>query len=87
MKITEPKARCPGGTILDWYSIAIHPREVIDEYGNMSDWRNVVGTGPYMITDVVPQVSITWTKNPNYWGYDEKYPDNQSALHRRDEGP
>ena len=76
MKITEPKVVALG-TILDWYSIAIHPREVIDEHGDMADWRTVVGTGPYMITDIVPQVSITWTRNPNYWGYDEKYPENQ----------
>ena len=20
---------------------------------------------------------MTWTKNPNYWGYDEKYPENR----------
>ena len=76
MKLTEPKVVALG-TILDWYSIAIHPREVIDEHGDMADWRTVVGTGPYMITDIVPQVSLTWTKNPNYWGYDEKYPDNR----------
>ena len=30
-----------------------------------------------MITDLVPGSSITWTKNPNYWGYDEKYPENR----------
>ena len=76
MKLKEP-ILAGLGTILDWSSMAIHPREVIEQYGNMSDWRNVVGTGPYMITDMVPQVSLTWTKNPNYWGYDEKYPENR----------
>ena len=76
MKLTEPRLIALG-VILDWYSMAVHPREVIDEYGDMADWRTVVGTGPYMITDLVPQVSITWTRNPNYWRNDEKYPENQ----------
>ena len=76
MKLTEPRLIALG-VILDWYSMAIHPREVIDEHGDMADWRTVVGTGPYMITDLVPQVSITWTRNPNYWRNDEKYPENR----------
>ena len=76
MKLTEPRLIALG-VILDWYSMAVHPREVIDEYGDMADWRTVVGTGPYMITDLVPQVSITWTRNPNHWRFDEKYPDNR----------
>ena len=51
--------------------------EVIKEYGDYSDWRNMVGTGPLMLTELVEGVSATWEKNPNYWGYDEKYPENQ----------
>ena len=53
------------------------PREVIEEYGDMSDWRNLVGTGPFMVTDVVDGSSATLVKNPDYWGYDEKYPENR----------
>jgi peptide/nickel transport system substrate-binding protein len=30
-----------------------------------------------MLTDVVEGVSMTFTRNPDYWGYDEKYPDNR----------
>ena len=37
----------------------------------------MVGTGPYMITDWVRGSSITYTKNPNYWSDDEKYPGNR----------
>ena len=33
--------------------------------------------GPYALTEVVEESSRTWTKNPNYWGYDPKYPDNR----------
>ena len=76
MKLKEPRA-AGLGTILDWNHMVMQPREVIEQYGNMSDWSKVVGTGPYMTGDVVPQVSISWVKNPNYWGYDEKYPENR----------
>ena len=55
----------------------IYPPEVIKEHGDVKDWRNLVGTGPFEITDWVEGSSITWTKNPNYWGYDEKYPENR----------
>ena len=54
----------------------ILPPEVIEKYGNYEDWKNVVGTGPLMLTDWTEEVSKTWTKNPDYWGYDPKYPQN-----------
>ena len=59
------------------YFIYISPPEVIEQYGDMKDWRNVVGTGPFELTDYVADSSITWPKNPDYWGYDEKYPQNR----------
>jgi peptide/nickel transport system substrate-binding protein len=32
--------------------------------------RGPVGSGPYRITEVKPGVSVTLTRNPNYWGRD-----------------
>ena len=64
------------GKMLNNYFIVL-PREVIEKYGDAKDWRNLVGTGPWMITDLVDGSSLTYTKNPNYWGYDEKYPENR----------
>ena len=55
----------------------ILPRDVIEQYGNYEDWKNVVGTGPFILTDYVEGVSKTFTKNPDYWGYDAKYPENR----------
>ena len=63
--------------ILDGTIAWIYPPEVIKEHGDVTDWRNLVGTGPMMLTDLVEGVSITWDKNPDYWGYDEKYPENR----------
>ena len=55
----------------------ILPPEVIKQHGDISDWRNFVGTGPYELTDWVQGTSIIHTKNPDYWGFDEKYPQNR----------
>ena len=48
----------------------IVPPEVVQKYGNMIDWRNSVGTGPFMITDFVDNSSLTFVKNPKYWAKD-----------------
>ena len=53
------------------------PPEVIREHGDVKDWRNLVGTGPFMMTDWVDGSSQTWVRNPDYWGFDEKFPDNR----------
>ena len=64
-------------TIVHEYSTHIAPPEVIEEHGDLLDWRNMVGTGPYELADWVEGSSLTFTKNPNYWAFDEKYPDNR----------
>jgi peptide/nickel transport system substrate-binding protein len=33
-----------------------------------SNWRNAVGTGPFILSDFVDGSSVTYTRNPNYWG-------------------
>ena len=63
--------------ILDYYSLWMYPPDVIKQDGDAKDWRNLVGTGPFMLTDYVEGSSLTFEKNPNYWGFDEKYPENR----------
>ena len=58
----------------------VQPPEVINEYGDLRDWRHLVGTGPYELTDVVPGSSLTFTRNPNYWQYDPRHPDLELRL-------
>lgn len=43
------------------------PPEVIEQYGDMFDWRNVTGSGPFMLTDYVSGSSMTYEKNPNWY--------------------
>jgi len=51
--------------------------EVVKQYGNAQDWKNVCGTGPFILKDYVSGSSLAYSKNPNYWGYDERYPQNK----------
>jgi peptide/nickel transport system substrate-binding protein len=47
------------------------------ENGQLKDWHKSVGTGPWMVADYVSNNSITFTKNTDYWGHDERYPENK----------
>ena len=55
----------------------VYPPEVVEQYGDLTDWRNACGSGPFMVVDFVPASSITFEKNPNYWGHDERNPSNR----------
>lgn len=45
--------------------------------GKVKNWQNVVGTGPWIITDFVAGTALTLSRNPNYWGFDERHPENR----------
>jgi peptide/nickel transport system substrate-binding protein len=47
--------------------LTIMPKDAIEQFGNMNDWKNSIGTGPYMITDFVSNGSATYVRNPDYW--------------------
>jgi peptide/nickel transport system substrate-binding protein len=47
------------------YYSAIVPKEVVEAGAN--NWKNVNGTGPYLLTDFQAGNSNTYTKNPKYW--------------------
>jgi len=48
-------------------AIFIIPPEVVNKYTDLSDWRNQVGTGPFIITDYVTDSSCTAVRNKNFW--------------------
>ena len=75
-KLTEPRMDL-ADSVLGEVGTWILPPEVIEQHGNYSDWRNVVGTGAYQLDDFQPGVRKRWVRNPNYHGFDEKYPDNK----------
>jgi peptide/nickel transport system substrate-binding protein len=48
-------------------AIFIVAPEVVKKYTDLSDWRNQVGTGPFIITDYVTDSSCTAVRNPNFF--------------------
>jgi peptide/nickel transport system substrate-binding protein len=54
-----------------------YPPDMIAKYGDMSDWRNACGTGPWMLTDFVANSSQTYKRNPDYWKKDPFHLQNQ----------
>ena len=50
------------------YYSGIMPKEVAD--AGAGNWKNLNGTGPFMLQDFVQGNSNTYVKNPNYWGSD-----------------
>jgi len=56
------------GIVGDFASII--PPELEKAYGFPLDWRESVGTGPFILTDFVPSSTSTFIKNPNYWEKD-----------------
>jgi peptide/nickel transport system substrate-binding protein len=58
-------------------SLRVYPMETRDE---MTDWKNAVGTGPFMLTGYVSGSSLTFTRNPNYWMKDPVGPGKGNQL-------
>ena len=48
-----------------------------DSSGQVGDWHHAVGCGPFMVTDFISGSSATLTRNPNYYGMDERHPQNR----------
>ena len=61
------------GDMLDSRRLFIYPPELLRQADGTFVWQDLVGTGPFMLADYQPGMSITWHKNPNYWGFDEKH--------------
>ena len=51
--------------------------EAVKQWGDLNDWHHAIGTGPFILKDFVSGVSATLVKKPNYYGYDERYPQNK----------
>ena len=68
-------AESPGSLVQNiCVAIRVIPHEMVEKYGDLTDWKVACGTGPYMLTDFVVDSSITFTRNPNYWRDHPLYP-------------
>lgn len=76
-KWTDPSLEM-WNTLMDPYPAAhIEAKEAVDYWGDINDWTRAIGTGPWILKDFISGASVTYVKNPNYWGYDERYPNNK----------
>jgi peptide/nickel transport system substrate-binding protein len=50
--------------------------EAVRKWGDVGDWHHAIGTGPFILQDFVPGKSADLIRNPDYWGHDERYPQN-----------
>ncbi len=50
-----------GGSQFVW------PKEMLQRYGTSNEWRDQVGTGPFILKDWVSGSVASLVKNPNYW--------------------
>jgi peptide/nickel transport system substrate-binding protein len=70
--VTVDATACPSS---DWSTVpgyfpdycSIMPKDAVEYYGNLNDWKNSIGTGPFIMTDYVSSGSITFARNDNYW--------------------
>jgi peptide/nickel transport system substrate-binding protein len=51
--------------------------EAVQKWGDVGDWHHAIGTGPFILKDFIPHKSASLIKNLNYWGYDERHPQNK----------
>ena len=58
-------------------TLCLENPEAVRKWGDVRDWHHAIGTGPFILKDFVPGSSATLVKNPNYWGHDERYPQNK----------
>ena len=58
-------------------SLCLENPDAVKKWGDLNDWHHAIGTGPFILQDFVSGSSATLIKNTNYWGHDERYPQNQ----------
>ena len=76
VELAEPHPEALPILLDDAYGFILPP-EVIAAAGDVADWRNLVGTGPFMLSEWVAGESLSYRRNPAYWGTDEKYPEHR----------
>jgi peptide/nickel transport system substrate-binding protein len=75
------KARNPEFVMEALYGVmqrqCIENPEAVKKWGNLTDWNHAIGTGPFILKNFLSGREATLVKNSNYWGHDERYPQNK----------
>jgi peptide/nickel transport system substrate-binding protein len=54
----------------------IVPREMVEQWRGLNDWRAAIGTGPFILTDYVTGSCVSLVRNPTHWMKDPFSPEN-----------
>ena len=54
-----------------------NPPECWTEGDGWQDWTEVIGSGPFMLSDYVVGSTVTYTRHPKYFEYDPMHPENR----------
>ena len=73
----EPLITMLGLLLTEGSGDSVVNKETLEQYGDLENWEHALGSGPFLLTEVVEGTSYTWEKNPNWWGEDPRYPGNQ----------
>jgi len=57
--------------------VQVMAKEMVEGYNTRNEVSLSIGTGPFILTDVVTASSATFLRNDNYWQTDYRHPDNK----------
>jgi len=60
--------------------VSIFPKDAIEAFGDFTDWRNSIGTGPFILSEYVAGSHANLVRNPNYWEKDPIGPGKGNQL-------
>ena len=58
----------------------VFPKEVLEKYGRSNDWKKLVGSGPFMVTEYVPGSALVYARNDRFWMKDPVGPGKGNQL-------
>ncbi len=81
IQVTHPLSQHLEG-VMRLLNSVMQPPELYEKYGREAciNWRYDVGTGPFIITDYIPDNTVTLDRNPNYFMNDPIGPGQGNQL-------
>ena len=80
VSVSVPSANLNSALIVFSGSVYIYPPEMLSGPGSIQDWRTSVGSGPFIVTDVVSSSVTSLSRNPGFWMTDPVGPGKGSRL-------
>ncbi len=78
VELTFPAGMALGQALIEiGGNMPMYPPDVTEKFGDNTDWKNLTGTGPFMLVDFVSSSSNTFVRNPAYWQSNPLFPKDQ----------